>query len=108
QLRLFGHRLIDDRFHAIHSTLDLSQVKTAVDFRRQQFVSDIERSHDRDALESYHFAAFANLEHFLVEIIDGLEQTRLLILGTRDAKITSHDRDLQAFRFTHASSSAGI
>ena len=31
ELALIRHRLIDNRFHSIHSTLDLTHVKTAAD-----------------------------------------------------------------------------
>ena len=35
---------------------------------------DVERSHDRDALEADYFASVANLEHFFVQVVDGFEQ----------------------------------
>src|SRR6476661_1123758 len=112
ELGLLRHRLIDECLYAIHSTLDLTHVKTTVDLRRKQFVGDVERGHDRDPLESDHFSAVANIEHLLVEIVDGFEQAGLFLVGACDAKLAPHDRDLKALRFAHGaappSSSAGI
>src|SRR5688572_12240572 len=107
QLALIVYRAIEHGFHAFHSTLQFRDVKAA-DLRREQLVRDVERGHDRDALEPDHLAVVADLAHLLVEVVDGVEQPLLLALRARDAKFAPHDVDLEALWFRAHASSSGI
>jgi len=51
QIVLFCERIVNGRLHGSHSTLKLGQVKTAAEAHGEQFVGDIQGSHDGDAFD---------------------------------------------------------
>jgi len=89
QLFLPRERLIQIRLYQIDSTLGLSDVKAGAEFRREQFVRDVQSGHHGYALAADDFSRALNVVHLAVEIGDGLEEGLALLLGACHAVAAS-------------------
>jgi hypothetical protein len=95
QLFLIRECLIKRCFDTRHSTLEIRDVKTA-EAGRQEFMRDVERGHDRNAIQAADLALILDLLHFAIQIIDRFLQPFLLARLAGDAEFASHDGDLHA------------
>ena len=69
---------------------------------------DVNRGRDGDPLHANDSARFPYLAHLAVQIIDRIEQVRLLVIGANDPEAAVQDSDFEPAVFGSQSSSSGI
>src|SRR5882672_6495789 len=99
-LHLRSEGLIERRLHCGHSTPEPLDVKAArVVSGAEQFVGDVERGHDGDALGARHPPCAFDLGHLPVEICDCREKRIALLIRARDLVGPAHDGDIKGLGF---------